>query len=119
MVDGQPLNLRQGRVLLYFFDPECSTCYAVAQKMSKREWGATRIVALATREQSFARSFVNESGLRAGISPDAESLRKIFPFTDPPYAVALDRGKAVARFNSGQLEVETYYETLKRLGHLN
>jgi hypothetical protein len=39
--------------------------------------------------------------------------------TDPPYAVALDRGKAVARFNSGQLEAGIYYETLKRLGHLN
>jgi uncharacterized membrane protein YgdD (TMEM256/DUF423 family) len=118
-VDGQAFNLRHGRVLLYFFDPECSTCYAVARKMSKREWDTTRIVALATREQRFARAFLNDSGLRAGISPDAESLRKVFPFTDPPYAVALYRGKAVARFNSGQLEVETYYETLKRLGHLN
>lgn len=119
LVDGQPLNLRQGRVLLYFFDPECSSCYGVAQKMSKREWGTTRIVALATREQRFARSFVTDSGLRAGISPDADSLRKAFPFTDPPYAVALDRGQAVARFNSGELEAGTYYETLKRLGHLN
>jgi hypothetical protein len=119
IVDGQAFNLRQGRVLLYFFDPECSTCYAVAQKMSKREWGTTRIVALPTSEQRFARSFLNDSGLRAGISLGAESLRRVFPFTDPPYAVALDRGKAVARFNSGQLEVETYYETLRRLGHLN
>jgi uncharacterized membrane protein YgdD (TMEM256/DUF423 family) len=119
LVDGQPFNLRHGRVLLYFFDPECSSCYAVAQKMSKRDWGTTRIVALATREQRFARGFLNDSGLRAGISPDAESLRRVFPFTDPPYAVALDRGKAVARFNSGQMEAETYYETLKRFGHLN
>ena len=119
VVDGKPLNLRQGRVLLYFFDPECSSCYAVAQKLSKREWGNTRIVALATREQRFARSFVTDSGLRAGISPDAESLQKVFPFTDPPYAVALDRGKPVARFNSGELEAGTDYETLKRLGHLN
>jgi uncharacterized membrane protein YphA (DoxX/SURF4 family) len=119
VVDGNVFNLRHGRVLLYFFDPECSTCYAVAQEMSKREWGATRIVALATREQRFARAFVKDSGLRAGISQDADFLRRVFPFTDPPYAVALDRGKAVARFNSRQLEVETYYETLKRLGHLN
>jgi uncharacterized membrane protein YphA (DoxX/SURF4 family) len=119
VVDGQQLNLRQGRVLLYFFDPECSSCYAVAQEMSKREWGTMRIVALPTREQRFARSFVTDSGLRAGISPDAASLRKVFPFTDPPYAVELDRGKVVARFNSGQLEARTYYETLKRLGYLN
>jgi len=118
VVDGQPLNLRQGRILLYFFDPECSHCYTVAREMSKRKWGTTRIVVLPTREQRFARSFLQDTGLRTGISPDAESLRKIFPFTDPPYAVALDRGKAAATFNSGQMEGETYYETLKRLGHL-
>jgi uncharacterized membrane protein YphA (DoxX/SURF4 family) len=118
MVDGQLLNLRQGRILLYFFDPECSHCYAVASEMAKRDWGSTRLVALATTQQRFALNFVKATGLRAGISPDAETLRKAFPFTDPPYAVALDRGKAVATFNSGQMESEAYYETLKRLGHL-
>jgi hypothetical protein len=118
MVDGQPFNFRQGRVLLYFFDPECSHCYAVAREMAKRDWGSTRIVVLATREQRFALSFVEDTGLHAGISPDAGALRKALPFTDPPYAVALDHGKAVATFNSGQMEGEAYYETLKRLGHL-
>jgi hypothetical protein len=118
IVDGQPFNLRQGRVLLYFFDPQCSTCYAVAHAMSKRRWGATRIVILPTREQRYASAFLNDSGIRAGISPDAESLRKTFPFADPPYAVALDRGKAIATFNSGQMEDAGYYETLKRLGYV-
>ena len=106
-------------MLLYFFDPECSTCFGVAREMSKRKWGTTRIEILATRAQRFASGFRDDSGLRAGISPDTVSLRKIFPFTDPPYTVALDHGKAVAKFNSGQLELETYYETLKRLGYLN
>jgi uncharacterized membrane protein YphA (DoxX/SURF4 family) len=118
LVDGQPLNLRQGRILLYFFDPECSHCYAVASEMAKRDWGSTRLVALATTQQRFALSFVKATELHAGISPDAETLRKVFPFTDPPYAVALDRGKAVAKFNSGQMESEAYYQALKRLGHL-
>ena len=118
VVDGQAFSLRQGRVLLYFFDPECSHCYSVAQEMSKRKWGTTRIVILPTRQQRFARSFLQDSGLRAGISPDAEFLRKVFRFTDPPYAVALERGRTVATFNSGQMEGESYYETLKRLGHL-
>jgi hypothetical protein len=75
-------------------------------------------VILPTREQRFAHGFLNDSGIRARISPDAESLRKIFPFTDPPYAVALDRGKATATFNSGQMEGGAYYETLKRLGYV-
>ena len=118
IVNAQQFNLRQGLVLLYFFDPECSHCYTVARKMATRDWGSTRLVVLATREQRFALSFVQDTGLRAGISPDAEALRRAFPFTDPPYAVALDRGKAVATFNSGQMDEEAYYETLERLGHL-
>ncbi len=118
MVDGQPLNLRQGRILLYFFDPECLHCLAVAQEMAKRDWGSTRIVVLATAQKQFASDFVKDTGLRAGISPDAESLRKRFPFTNPPHAVALDHGKAVATFNFGQMESEEYYGTLNRLGFL-
>jgi len=118
-VDGRLFQLRQGRVLLYFFDPQCSTCFAVAHEMLKHEWDKTRIVILPTREPRYARAFLNDSGIRAGISPDAESLRKIFPFTDPPYAVALARGKATATFNSGQMEGGAYYETLTRLGYLN
>jgi len=118
MADGQPTPLRRGRVLLYFFDPECTHCLAVAREMSKRSWGDTRVLVLATRVPQFAAPFLQDSGLRAAISPDAERLRKFFPFADPPYAVALDRGKAVATFNSGQLESETYYATLQRLGHL-
>jgi hypothetical protein len=118
IVDGRPLKLREGRVLLYFFDPECSHCLAVAREMSRHSWGATRIVVLPTRELRFASGFLEEAGLRAGISPDAASLRKAWPFADPPYAVALDRGRVVATFNSGQMVGEGYYGALKRLGHL-
>ncbi len=118
LVDGRPLALRQGRVLLYFFDPECMHCYAVAQKMSSQNWGATHVVALATAEQRFAQAFLQDTGLHAGISPDAAALRKTFAFTDPPYAVALERGRVVATFNSGQLELESYYQKLRQLGHI-
>ncbi len=118
IVDGRPLNLRQERVLLYFFDPECTHCLAVAQEMGRRDWGSTAVVALATREQRFAAEFVRQAGLRAGISPDAEALRKAIAFTDPPYAIALTRGKVVARFNSGQMESAAFFDELKRQGHL-
>jgi len=117
-VDGRPFQLRQGRVLLYFFDPECSHCYMVAVEMAKRNWGSTRIVAMATHEPQFAPGFLKDTGLRAGISPDTEALRKAFPFTDPPYAVALDHGSAVARCNTGQMEGAAYYEALERLGYV-
>ena len=32
-VDGKPFPLREGRVFLYFFDPECSHCDAAARKI--------------------------------------------------------------------------------------
>jgi hypothetical protein len=118
-VDGRPFKLREGRVLLYFFNPECTHCLAVAREMSKRAWGPTRIVALPTEQPQFAADFLSEAGLRAGISPDAASLRQILPVTDPPCALALDHGRVAAKFNSGQMESETYYEALKRLGHLH
>ncbi|MFB3779451.1 MAG: MauE/DoxX family redox-associated membrane protein [Bryobacteraceae bacterium] len=119
MVDGKRVNLRQGRLLLYFFDPECTHCLGVAREMAKRCWGATRIVVIPTREPQFAPLFLKDAGLSAGISPDAAPLRKAVPFTDPPYAIAVDRGKVVAKFNSGQMESENYYATLQRLGHMN
>lgn len=118
VVDGRPFKLREGRVLLYFFDPECMHCLGVAREMGKRDWGATRVVALPTRQQRFGADFLESAGLRAGISLNAAELRNAFPFTDPPYAVALERGKAAATFNSGQMEQDDYYETLARLGHL-
>jgi len=118
VVDGKPLNLRNGRVLLYFFDPECTHCYAVAREMARQRWDSSRIVVLATREQRFTSSFLADTGLRAGISPDGVLLRQIFPFTDPPYAVALERGRAVATFNSGQMEGRAYYDALRNLGYL-
>ncbi len=119
VADGKPFKLREGRVLLYFFNPECTHCLAVAREMSKHNWGSTRIVVLPTDQPQFAADFLADAGLRARISPDSTSLRKLLPFTDPPYAVALDRGRVAARFNSGQMETEAYYEALKRLGHLN
>jgi hypothetical protein len=42
----------------------------------------------------------------------------VYPFAEPPYAVALDGGRTVARFNSGELEGETWLATLERLGYL-
>src|SRR6185503_7276456 len=28
VVDGQPMSLQEGRVFLFFYDPECGTCFA-------------------------------------------------------------------------------------------
>jgi uncharacterized membrane protein YphA (DoxX/SURF4 family) len=118
LADGQPFGLREGRVLVYFIDPECSHCYTVGRQMSGRDWGATRILLVPVREPQFAAVFLEETGLRAAISPDVAALRGAFPFTEAPYAVALDGGRAVARFNSGQMADGSWYAALERLGHL-
>jgi len=107
---------REGLALLYFFDPECSHRYEVAAKMGKWKWAPARVVALAAREPQFATDVPTSAGLKAGVSPDAEQLRKALPFTDPPYAAALRQGRVVATFNSGQMEGTEYSETLKSLG---
>ena len=116
MVDGKLLSLRQGRILLYFFDPECTHCLGVARAMSKHRWGGTRLVAVPTREPQFAVDFLEYASLAAAVSPDAAALRQSLPFGDPPYAVAVDTGKVVATFNSGEMEQPGYFETLRRLG---
>jgi uncharacterized membrane protein YphA (DoxX/SURF4 family) len=117
-VEGNPFTLRDGRVLLYFFDPECAHCYTVAREMSRRRWGAVRIVVVPIREPRFVAAFLADTGLRAAVSRDAEALRRVFTFTEPPYAVAMERGRAIARFNSGQLEDDSWYATLEELGYL-
>lgn len=115
-VGGQPVSLRQGRVLLYFFYPECSHCYMVAREMSRWDWTATRVIVVPTDQPQFARDFLNDSGLKAEISTDAALLRSAFPFAGTPYAVALLDGRQVAAFNSGQLEQESFYESMNELG---
>jgi uncharacterized membrane protein YphA (DoxX/SURF4 family) len=115
-VDGRIQSLHRGRVLLYFFDPECSHCLMLARKMSRRDWGSTLVVALPTAQPRFARDFLNDAGLKAGLSPDADKLRRTFAFTDPPYAVALVDGRQAAVFNSGQLANPSFYDTIGKLG---
>jgi len=118
LVDGSACRLREGRFLLYFFDPECSHCEKVAREMARQAWTGVRVIAVATAQPRFAGDFLRASGLRVGVSSDADLLRARFPFTDPPYAVALVNGRPAATFNSGQLEGAPYYGVLRKLGFI-
>jgi hypothetical protein len=97
-VNGQPYSLASGKHLLYFFDPECSHCYQAAKTMASFEWGDTKIVGLPTGERRFAPVFMQDTGLGAPISQEFDELKKVFPFTDPPYAVAIENGRQKASF---------------------
>jgi uncharacterized membrane protein YphA (DoxX/SURF4 family) len=95
-VDGQPYSLQHGRIFLFFYDPNCSHCDAAARTMAKFHWkdGVT-IIGIPTTMPRFAAAFVRETGINARTSLDLDVLKKVFPFGDPPYGVALDNGREI------------------------
>lgn len=99
-VDGKPFALREGKVFLYFYDPECAHCDAAARKMAPLAWGDTKVVSIATRVPQFAADFLRDTKLKAGISPDLERLKAEFPFVDGPFGVVLVNGRQQATITS-------------------
>ena len=95
-VGGQPVALRQGRFLIFFFDPECTHCHDAATEMAKYGWRDVRIVGVPTEQPQFAKFFMDDTGLHAGVSSDLEPLKKAFHFTATPYAVAVENGREKA-----------------------
>lgn len=114
-VNGAPYSLQHGKILLFYFDPECEHCYKAAQKMSKLDWGATKVVAIPVSTPRFAAMFLNETGLKAALTNDLEKLKAVFPYTATPSAVALENGreKAALTLFENENEPET---TLRQLG---
>jgi uncharacterized membrane protein YphA (DoxX/SURF4 family) len=114
-VDGKPYNLQHGRVFLFFYDPNCGHCDAAARAMAKLAWKPdVTIIGIPTTQKQFAPAFVRETGIKALTSYDLEPLKKIFPFGDPPYGVALENGR-----ESGPIahyEGEEPAVTLRKLG---
>lgn len=114
MVDGKPYSLQQGRVFVYFFNPECTHCLDAARRMAKLNWGETRIVGVATEQPQFAQNFMQTTGLKGVVSTDVALLRKTFPFGDPPAGVAIENGREKAALT--RFEGDEPAATLKKLG---
>lgn len=115
-VDGQPVSLAQGKVVLYFYDPECAHCDQAARRMAKHTWSGVKVYGLPSRVPQFGKYFMDSTGLKAGNSPDHDALKKLFPFGDPPYGVLLEHGRqkaALSRFD--EMEPES---TLRSLGYI-
>jgi uncharacterized membrane protein YphA (DoxX/SURF4 family) len=113
-VDGRPMSVQSGKILLFYFDPECMHCFDAARRMSKMNWGATKVIAVPVQNPQFAAQFLQDTGLRALVSTDVAALRKIFPFTSAPAGVALVNGRekaALTQFDENQPGAD-----LKRLG---
>jgi hypothetical protein len=112
-VEGQPFSLQRGRILIFFYDPQCLHCLSAAQAMSKFKWNDVTLIAVPTQSR-FAQEFLNDTKLNARISYDMELLKKTFPFRDPPYAVYLEHGRQrapLSRFEDSEPE-----ESLRKFG---
>src|SRR5262249_759460 len=85
-VDGQPFNLHEGNIFLYFYDPHCSHCTEAAEHMAKYHWKSdVKIIGLPTDDPDAVPAFLGFTKLAARTSLDTEALRKLFVFTSPPY----------------------------------
>ncbi|MBI4875857.1 MAG: hypothetical protein HY822_14570 [Acidobacteria bacterium] len=113
-VDGRPFSLQQGRVFLYFFDPECAHCDLAARRMAKYNWGDTAVLVVPTAQPQFTGQFLQSTGLRALVTYDLAPLRQVFSFVSGPYAVALENGRQ--KVGLGSFEGDEPEATLRGLG---
>ena len=113
-VDGKPYSLQQGKILIYYFDPQCLHCFDAAKKMAALNWGDTRVVAVPIEMKMLGPGFLQQTGLKAVLSPDLAPLRKVFPFVDAPAAVALEDGHEKAALT--QFDGPEPTATLRKLG---
>jgi len=104
-VDGRAYSLQQGRVLLFFFDPECMHCFDAAQKLGRMRWEDTRVVGVPINHPEFAPQFASDTGLKMALTSDHEKLKKVFPYAGVPAAVVLENGRekaALVRFEGDE-----------------
>jgi hypothetical protein len=116
LVDNKPVSLHDGKVLVYFYDPMCPHCLDAAKKFATHNWGSTKRIAIPTGMKDFARGFLNDSKFDAQLSHDLDPVKKVFPFKDPPYAVALENGRAKALLN--RFDETEPAATLRQLGFI-
>jgi len=117
MVDGKPYSLEEGKILIFYFDPECLHCLDAAKRMSKLNWGDTRVVAVPINVPQFAQGFLEDTHLKAVVSNDLPQLKKIFPFVSAPAGVALVNGREKMALT--QFEDPEPADTLKKIGFIN
>ena len=115
-VNGKPYSLQEGKILIFYFDPECLHCLDAAKRMSKLNWGDTRIVAVPINVPQFAQGFLDDTHLKAVISTDLPQLKKIFPYVSAPAGVALVNGHEKMALT--QFDEPEPVPALKKLGFI-
>jgi uncharacterized membrane protein YphA (DoxX/SURF4 family) len=117
-VDGKPFPLREGKIFVFFFDPECMHCFAAAKDFSTYRWKSgielVSVVSVPIVRPEWGAIFLKRTGFNSRLTPDQKVLREAFKFTDPPYAVTLENGrllKALPFFDDSEPRT-----TLKAMG---
>ena len=117
--DGKTISLREGKVVVYFFNPQCMHCLDAGKKLAGYNWGDTRFIGVATENPQFGGWFLGKAGLtgKGPLVKDLDVLKKLFPFDLPPAAVALENGYQKAMLL--QFEGAEPTATLKKIGFIN
>lgn len=116
-VDGKPYSLQHGKILLFFFDPECVHCLNAGKQMSQYNWGDTKIVAIPIQQPQFAAGYLEDTKLKAVVSNDLQQLKAIFPYVGVPSGIALEDGREKAPLTKFEGDNEPA-ATLKQLGFI-
>jgi uncharacterized membrane protein YphA (DoxX/SURF4 family) len=115
--DGKSISLQEGKVFVFFFDPQCLHCLAAGRKLAQLNWGSTRLIGVPTQNPQFGDWFYGKANLtgKGLISKDLDLLKKTFPFDLPPAGVAIEDGREKAmllQFEDGGEPLAT----LKKIG---
>jgi len=115
--DGKTISLKEGKILVFFFDPQCLHCLAAGRKFATFNWGATKFIGVPTQNPQFGDWFFGKAGLtgKGIVSKDLDLLRKTFPFDTAPAAVAIENGYEKAMMLQFETDTEPL-ATLKKLG---
>jgi hypothetical protein len=92
-VDGRPYPIGKGKLFLFFFNPQCMHCMDAAKRMSRLDWGGTQVVAIPVEQPQFSQQFLAETGLKAVVSTDFETLKTTFGYSTYPFGVAVVDGR--------------------------
>src|ERR1700689_4139848 len=117
--DGRPIPLQEGKVFIYFFNPQCLHCLEAGRRLAALNWGETRFIGVPTENPQFGDWFMGKAGLtgKGPVSKDLAVLQKTFPFGTPPVGVALENGYEKAMLL--QFEDKEPLSTLKKIGFAN
>jgi uncharacterized membrane protein YphA (DoxX/SURF4 family) len=113
-VDGKPYAIGNGKVFVYFFNPACTHCADAAKRLAQLNWGDTRVVATPVELAQFGPQFLTDTGLRAVLTSDFETLKTAFSYRAYPYGVAVVNGRQRAALTS--FEGDEPAATLRRVG---